>query len=283
MDEKSKYFGYGIIGGFAIILIVILIATLIPIGVNTLTPNTIAVIPIHGEISYNSNSNQVVTNPNDFQAMMNKANSDDKVAAIVLDVDSDGGSLVATQEMLASINQSSKPVVAWIGDSGSSCGYLISTGADKIIASPNSAIGNIGFVLSSADLSPYYSKLRITADISKGNTYNTISPSYNSLTTNQKNMIKNMLKSDSSYSVSTISQNRNLNNFTVSSYVNGKVCSGNTALTKDLIDGVGTRNQAIQIAANEAKLTKYNIVVYNNKTDLSTDSFSNLKNALTKK
>ena len=112
MDEKSKYFGYGIVGGIAILLIVFLIATLIPIGVDALTPDTIAVIPVHGEISYNNESNTVVTNPNTFESMLNKANSDDKVAAIVLDVDSDGGSLVATQEMLASINQSSKPVVA---------------------------------------------------------------------------------------------------------------------------------------------------------------------------
>jgi protease-4 len=283
MDEKSKYFGYGIVGGIAILLIVFLIATLIPIGVDALTPDTIAVIPVHGEISYNNESNTVVTNPNTFESMMNKANSDDKVAAIVLDVDSDGGSLVATQEILSSINQSSKPVVAWIGDSGSSCGYLVSTGANTIIASPNSAVGNIGFKLSSADLSNYYSKLGINANTSKGNTFNTISPNYYSLSSSQKIMIKNLLYSDSKYSALIVSDNRHLDNATVNTFINGGVYTGNSALSNHLIDGLGTQNQAIKIAANEANLTSYNVVKYDGSTNLSTDSFTNIKNALTKK
>lgn len=283
MDEKSKYFGYGIVGGITILLIVILIATLIPIGVDALTPDTIAVIPIHGEISYDNNSNITVTNPDTFEAMINKANSDHKVAAIVLDIDSNGGNLVATQEMLDCINQTNKPIVAWIGDSGSSCGYLLSTGTDKVIASPNSAIGDIGFTLSSADLSAYYSKLGITADTSKGNIFNSISPSYTSLSSSQKVMIKNMLSSDSNYSVSTISHNRNLSSETVQNYVNGKVCNGNTALNKNLIDGLGTQKKAIQIAVNEANLTKYEVIKYDSSTNLNTDCWDNIKNAITKK
>ena len=90
---------------------------------------------------------------------MNEANSNPNVKAIVLDINSKGGSQVACEEIADDIKKSSKPVVAYIGDKGLDESYLLASSADAIVASPSSSVGGIG--LSFID-SNKYSKTKLT-------------------------------------------------------------------------------------------------------------------------
>ena len=166
MDDKAKYFGYGILGGFLIIFIIIILFSVI--GSTGLFGSTsVAVIPIYGEISYGNNgTNQVIT-PDEFQKAITEADNDPSVGAIVLDINSPGGSTVASNEMMEMVKNTSKTTVAWIGESGTSGAYLVASACDKIITTNSSMIGNIGAIITLTDLSKYYNNTGINTILLK--------------------------------------------------------------------------------------------------------------------
>jgi len=124
MDEKKKYFTFGVLGGFGIIAILIAILIFLPLVAMVAGPTTVAVVPIYGEIAYgSSNENMTIAHPDIFAQMMDDAINDPSVGAIVLDINSPGGSPVAAGEMLQKVNSSHKPVIARISDMGSSSLY----------------------------------------------------------------------------------------------------------------------------------------------------------------
>lgn len=259
LDEKSKYFTYGIIGGFLIIFIVFLIASVFPL---IITSESIAIIPIHGEISYTNSS----VNPNDFKILLDKATSDNNVKAIILDIDSVGGDLLASQEIKSYVDNSSKPIVAWISGSGSTYSYLIALSADKIVANPNSVIGTNGFNYLNADLRDYYYKLGVKSDTSLGNTFNTIYPNYNNLSTSQRNSVDLMLSIDLKYFIDTIKEDRNINSNLVN-FENGKIYTSESALNNNLIDYIGDESKALEVAADISNICRYRIVNFNDTSD----------------
>lgn len=257
INDNSKYFIYGILSGFFIIIIVFLIASLFPFIVPS---DSVAIIPIHGNISYDNNSG---TCPSDFKLSLNKSLSDNNIKAIVLDIDSSGGNLLASQEILDCVSNSSKPIIAWIS-TGSTYGYLIASGADKIVANPNSIIGTYGFNYLNADLSDYYYKIGINSNTSEGNTFNTIYPNYNNLSTSQQNSVKSMLSIDLNYFTNTVKENRDINS-SLTNFENGKIYNSDDALSNNLIDYIGDENKALSIAANMGNISQqYNVINFEN-------------------
>ncbi len=117
-------------------------------------------IPLQGEIGYGSlQSGDNVISPEMIQEAISKAESDSSVSSILIDVNSPGGSPVASEEIMNIIKNSKKPVVVWISDVGASGAYLAASSADKIIASPSSMVGSIGVIMQLTDLSKYYQKM----------------------------------------------------------------------------------------------------------------------------
>lgn len=257
LDEKSKYFTFGILGGFIIIFIVLLIAFITPFAVSN---NEIAIIPIHGEISYINDSDNTV--PSEFEVLLNKAEEDNNIKAVILDIDSSGGSLLASQEIESFVSNSSKPIIAWISGSGSTYSYLIASSADEIVANPNAVIGSNGFSYLSADLTDYYYKLGVNANTSEGNTFNTIFPNFNSLSKSQRNSINNMLYIDCKYFISEVKDNRDIN-ISLVNFENGNIYSSNLALNSGLIDYIGDKSVALEVAANISNLTSYSVIDVN--------------------
>ncbi len=95
-----------------------------------------------------NNSGPDVVASEDIDAKIENANNDDKIKAIIVEVDSSGGSPVAGEEVANTIKDSKKPVVAFIRDTGASSAYWAISSADRIFASKNSDVGSIGVTLS---------------------------------------------------------------------------------------------------------------------------------------
>ncbi len=130
--------------------------------------NSVAEIPLQGEIGYGSSSSgDNVISPEMMQEAISKAESDSSVSSILIDVNSPGGSPVASEEIMNIIKNSKKPVIVWISDVGASGAYLAASSADKIIASPSSMVGSIGVIMELTDLSKYYQENGINKYLSK--------------------------------------------------------------------------------------------------------------------
>ncbi|WP_052332176.1 signal peptide peptidase SppA [Methanobrevibacter arboriphilus] len=263
MEKKTKYFTLGILGGFGIIAIVIAILMFIPLIAMVTGPSTVAVIPVVGEIGYGASSENVtIANPDVFSQMMDEANNDPNIGAIVLDINSPGGSPVAGEEMLEKVNSSQKPVVARISDTGASAAYMVASGADEIVASPSSWVGSIGVILTLSDLSEYYKKHGVDIYSITGGKYKDMGADYRNLTTDEKNMLQTMVDEQYNSFIKIVAENRNLTVDYVKKIAEGKPYTGQQALNNSLIDRLGGKDYAIELAANKSNMDYYNVLDY---------------------
>ena len=245
------------IGAFIILAIVLLLVLLLPFGNMVEQQDEIAVITINGAVTYDSsNSTRIFTSASQIENALNEANSNPNVKAIVLDINSKGGSQVACEEIADDIEKSSKPVVAYIGDNGLDESYLIASGADAIVASSSSSIGGIG--LSFID-SNKYSKTKLTGVYNED--YLKLKKSNESNPDNLLNGQK-MIDQDYTQFIKAIAGNRDLKPNYLAKLAHGKRYNGNEAKNLGLIDKIGNKNNAIELAASKANATNYTAVNY---------------------
>lgn len=245
------------IGAFIILAIVLLLVLILPFGNMVAQQDEIAVITINGAVTYDSsNSTKIFTSASQIENALNEANSNPNVKAIVLDINSKGGSQVACEEITDNIKKSSKPVVAYIGDNGLDESYLIASGADAIVASSSSSVGGIG--LSFID-SNKYSKTKLTGVYNED--YLKLKKSNESNPDNLLNGQK-MIDQDYTQFIKAIAGNRDLKPNYLAKLAHGKRYNGNEAKNLGLIDEIGNKNKAIELAASKANATNYTTVNY---------------------
>ena len=225
--------------------------------------DTVADIPLQGEIEYgtSSSSGENIISPEMMQDAISKAESDSSVSSILIDVDSPGGSPVASEEIMNTIKDSKKPVVVWIGDVGASGAYLAASSADKIIASPSSMVGSIGVIMPITDLSKYYEQNGINKSSIKAGQYKDMGADYRPLTTAEKNMLQGMVDQDYDHFINIVSENRHLDKNYTESIAQGKIYTGTQAKDVKLVDGTGGKTSALQMAAKLGGIKgNYNVI-----------------------
>ncbi len=255
-ENKSKWLNIGI-GAFIILAIVLLLVLILPFGNLMMEQDEIAVISISGTVTYDSsNSTKVFTTASQIEKALDEANSNPNVKGIVLDINSKGGSGVACSEIAEKIKNSSKPVIAYIGDKGLDESYMIATSADSIVASSSSSVGGIG--LSFID-SRKYSKENLTGVYNKD--YLKLKKS-NNATPDNLEMAQKMIDQDYTQFIKKIAENRDLKPNYVAKLANGQKYNGNEAKNLGLIDKIGNKNKAIKLAASDANAKNYTAVNY---------------------
>jgi len=189
-----------------------------------------------------------------------KARLDDKVKAVVLRVNSPGGSALASdviwREML--LTKKVKPVVVSMGDVAASGGYYISCAADKIYAYPNTITGSIGVFGIIPNMKEMFNKnLGITFDEVKTNPYADYIPVTRPMNDGEKRIITREIETIYSTFTTHVSEGRKMTVAQVDSIGQGRVWSGVDAKRIGLVDEFGGLNDAIKEAARLAKLKDY--------------------------
>ncbi len=269
MKRNNKIVLSIVFGGLFIIFILLIgLSALIGSSTNdsfSMTPNgnTVAIIPLQGEIGYGSShsSGESIITPEMIQAAISKAESDSSISSIVIDVNSPGGSPVASEEIMNTINNTKKPVVIWISDVGASGAYLAASSADKIIASPSSMVGSIGAVMELTDLSKYYQQNGVNKYSIKAGQYKDLGADYRPLTTVERNMLQGMVDQDYNHFIDIVSENRHLDTNYTNSIAQGKIYTGTQAKDLKLVDETGGEKSATDMAAKLGGITgSYNTV-----------------------
>ena len=270
-EENNKWLNIGI-GAFIIFAVVLLLLLVLPFGNLVEQQDQIAVISINGIVTYDSsNSTKIFTSASQIENALNAANKDPNVKAIVLDINSGGGSEVASEEIANTIKKSSKPVIAYIGDKGLDESYLIASSADSIVASPSSSVGGIG--LSYID-SQKYSRENLTGVYNED--YLKLKKSN---VTDLDNLINGQQMIDQDYTqfIKKIAENKGMNPNDLSKLAYGKKYNGNEAKNLGLIDKIGNKNKAIKLAAKEGNATNYTVTNYPKSQKSITETLSENK------
>ena len=260
------------IGAFIILAIVLLLVLILPLSNLAVQQDEIAVITINGAVTYDSsNSTKLYTSASQIENALNDANKNPNVKAIVLDINSRGGSEVASEEISGDIKKISKPVIAHIGDNGLDESYLIASSADTIVASPSSSIGGIGL---SYIESTKYSNENLTGVYNEK--YLKLKKSKKADTGNLANGQK-MIDQDYTQFIKKIAENKNMNPNDLSKLAYGKKYNGNEAKNLGLIDKIRNKNKAIKLAAKEGNATNYTVTNYPKSQKSITETLSENK------
>jgi protease IV len=189
-------------------------------------------------------------------AALKQAEEDAKVAAIVLRVDSPGGSALASDLMWREISRikSKKPVVSSMGDIAASGGYYISMGCTKIFAEEGTLTGSIGVVSGKFALKGLYDKVGLSIDtLSRGKNSGWMS-SDQPFSASEREVMLRMMKDVYGQFTQKAAQGRNLELKSLEELAGGKLYTGRMAKEKKLVDEVGTLEDAVADAKRLAGL-----------------------------
>ena len=187
---------------------------------------------------------------------LREAEEDSKVAAIVLRVDSPGGSALASDLMWREITRikAKKPIVASMGDIAASGGYYISMGCTKIFAEPGTLTGSIGVVSGKLAMKGLYDKIGVSTDvISRGNNSGWMS-SDEPFTTSEREVVTRLMKDCYRQFTEKAAEGRNMAVKELESLAGGRLYTGRMAKKCKLVDELGTLDDAIAAAKKMAGL-----------------------------
>jgi protease IV len=191
---------------------------------------------------------------NTLVANLKKAADDPKVVAIVLRIDSPGGSAVASDLIWRETMRIKKPIIASMGDVAGSGGYYIAMGARKIIAAPGTLTGSIGVIGGKVVLHGLYDKLGLTTEvISRGERSGSLS-STQPFSPDERKAWTALLEETYRQFVSKAAQGRKLSREELEKRAQGRVYTGNMAKGLGLVDQLGTLHDAIIDAKKAAGL-----------------------------
>jgi protease-4 len=222
----------------------------------------IAVIYATGAINSGEGGDEEVGSVTLAKAI-HEARTDDKIKAIVLRVNSPGGSALASdviwREMV--LAQKAKPTVVSMGDVAASGGYYISCAADRIFAQPNTITGSIGVFGVIPNLGPMLEqKLGITVDTVNTNRSSDIASGLRKVTENEHNFIQASVEKVYDTFKTHVSEGRHIAKDEVDSLGQGRVWSGSDAQRLKLVDEFGGLEDAIVWAAKKADTKNYRIM-----------------------
>jgi protease IV len=192
-----------------------------------------------------------------------EARLDDKIKAIVLRVNSPGGSALASEVIWREMNlaKQKKPVIVSMGNLAASGGYYIACMADTIVASPNTITGSIGVFGVLFNMKDFFNnKLGVNVEAVKSNDFADLGAFYRPLTTNERSIIQNSVEQIYDIFITRVADGRGLSKAQVDSIGQGRVWSGEDALKIGLVDVLGGLETAIEIAAKKAGLENYRLV-----------------------
>lgn len=187
-----------------------------------------------------------ISSADDFVASVQWAEEDPTIDAILVEIDSPGGTPVAADEMLEAILKADKPVVAVVREMGASAAYWVAAGADHIIASPVSDVGSIGVTMSYLEVA---SSSEIEGsrwvDLSSG-VYKDAGHPERSLRTEERNFFRSQVETVHEYMVDRIAQARPvLTREEVAALADGRAYVGTEALRLKLVDALGGFDEAL--------------------------------------
>jgi protease-4 len=200
-----------------------------------------------------------------YVRLIAKLRKDSSVKAVVVRINSPGGSALAADEIWRELllTKQVKPVVVSMGDYAASGGYYISCVADSIFAEPNTLTGSIGVFGIIPDLHQFFNnKLGVTFDGVKTAKYADMGTMTRPLTAQERQFIQSSVDSVYVTFKDRVTQGRNLSSILVDSIAQGRVWSGNDAARLGLVDRLGGLSAALSCAAHMAKLKSYEIRQY---------------------
>ena len=215
----------------------------------------VAVIHINGEITMQRSPGSLLSpgspNAEDIANAIEKADKKSNVKAILLDIDSPGGSVIGSRLIRHAMDKSDKPIVSYLGEMAASGGYYIASGSDYIVSDPNTLTGSIGVITMFVDASDLLAKLGINVTAVTTGEHKTMGAFFKKFNDSDKAIIESIINETYKEFISVVEEGRGsrLNRKAFLSIADGRVLSGRQAKAIGMVDKLGYKEDALEEAA----------------------------------
>ena len=239
--------------------------------------NKIAVLYASGTI-YNGNRYSDIYSERYIQYIKDLA-QDDNIKAVVLRVNSPGGSANASDEILYELQQlkQKKPLIISFGDYAASGGYYISMAGDRIFAQNNTITGSIGVFGVIPDAKNLANRNGIYSDVVSTNANSNMMSPFSGISSGTLAITQRSVVNTYNRFVHFVSKNRKKTFEEIDAVGSGRVWSGKRAKEIGLVDEIGSLNDAVKYAASKANVVEYEAISYPAKVDKFEQIMSSLK------
>lgn len=248
-------------------------------GTTVKSKNQIAVIYAVGDIVSGEGEEDNVGSARIVKAIR-QARLDENVKAIVLRVNSPGGSALASDVMWREVMlaKAAKPFIVSMGDVAASGGYYISCAADRIFAQPNTITGSIGvFGMIPNAQKALAEKIGITIDTVNTNKHSDVGTILRGVTPDERDYVQQSVESIYDVFITKVANGRKTTKEKIDSIGQGRVWSGADAIKINLVDELGGLKDAIAYAAKKANVTDYKLLDLPKQKDPIEELFGNGK------
>ena len=219
--------------------------------------NQIALIYANGPILPDVDSlfpSTSVIMPNELKEAFEKVRTNDTIQAVVLRVNSPGGSALASDLIWREVmlTQREKPVVVSMGDVAASGGYYIAMAAGTIVAHPSTLTGSIGVFGGKLNMKGFYNKVGLTKEIISHGQNATLYSDYGGFTPTERERVEKMMQTVYKDFVSKAAAGRNKSFGEIDEIAQGRVWTGKQAKALGLVDELGGLDTALSIAKEQA-------------------------------
>jgi protease-4 len=214
-----------------------------------------------GSLFYNSTTEET-------RQILERIAEDDTVQAVVLRINSPGGSAAASQELhqlIQQIRKTGKKVVASFGDIAASGGYYVGVAADRIVAQPATITGSIGVITTVPNLEELYAKIGYKEQVFKSGAHKDMLSPARPVTEEEKRIIQGIINETYKQFLEAVAKGRNMPLEEVQKLADGRIFTGSQAKELGLVDQLGGLQEAVALAAKLAGIKgKPRVVYYRN-------------------
>jgi protease-4 len=214
--------------------------------------DAVAVIDLEGTITANTSQttlpSQGIT-PNRVVELLDRAVGQDNVKAVVVRVNSPGGSAVASDEIYHMFLEFEKPIVIWMGDTAASGGYYISCGGDYVFAHPDTLTGSIGVISQFINAQELLDEVGVDVAVITSGPHKDMGSLFRDMTGEEQEIWNEIIDQIYVDFVQVVAESRDLSEETVRELADGRIYTGRQALEQGLIDEVGLPTDAVAKAA----------------------------------
>ena len=201
---------------------------------------------------------------------LRKLKDDEDVKAVVLRVNSPGGSAFASEQIWHAVKElkTEKPVIVSMGDYAASGGYYISCVADTIVAEPTTLTGSIGIFGMVPNVKELSERIGLTYDVVKTNKFSDFGNIMRPFNQDEKTLMQMMITQGYDTFVNRCAEGRHMSKEAIEKIAEGRVWTGEAAKELGLVDVLGGIDTALEIAVRKAGIEGYTVVSYPAKQDL---------------
>lgn len=236
----------------------------------------IAIVPIKGLLTNESGDGLFLERDSIVETVkqdLEQATQDSQVKAILLEVDSPGGGITASDVIYNRIMKfkadTQKKVVVYMGDIAASGGYYISSAADAIVAHPTTITGSIGVIMPLINVAELINRYGIKDNSIASGTMKEIGSPFKPMTQEEADILKDIINELYMQFVKVVSTGRNLDIETVKKLADGRIYTGKQAVEKGLVDQLGYLEDAIHVTKKLSGLSEATIVRYEKPSGLA--------------